>query len=57
MRKIKCFDCGEAYDVDKVNNDSIRFHNVHGDIVTIRDDNTQEEIDSVRLLCECCYED
>jgi hypothetical protein len=57
MRKVKCFECDEVHDVDEVNNDSIRFHNSDGDIVVIRDEYTQEQIDSVRLWCECCWED
>jgi len=55
--KIKCNECGEEYPLSEVITDNVRFHIEDGRIVKLPETVTQEQINSVRLICECCQED
>jgi len=54
--KATCDDCGDSYPIQDVNNDSVRFfHN--GQMVNFGSETTQEKLNKLSLLCECCEDD
>jgi len=54
--KVTCYNCGDDYPVEHVNNDSVRFF-LNGEMIRFGPNTTQAKLNSLSLFCECCEED
>ena len=53
---VKCAECGDAYSVNEVNDDKVRFF-LNGQAVRFLSGTTLDLINEQSFLCECCEED
>ena len=55
--KVTCADCGTETSAEAVNKDHLRMFRPGGGAISFGDGTTQDKVDDLELICECCMDD
>ena len=54
---VTCSECGASDNINAINDDRVRYFLPDGRIIRLGENTTQDKVDKLTLLCECCQEE